>query len=86
MSLLDAGVLLPKRPDGLVRAKREVRGRLLSNKLFAVVVVDEDVADSDGEEDVAVSIESSSSLALLLLGCASAAPDDTIDPSFMLSL
>lgn len=81
LSLLAAGVLLPNRPPGRVRANSEVRGRLRSNKLFAVVVVDDGVVGGD-DDDVSASIDSSSSL----FGWESAFPDETIDPSFMLSL
>lgn len=90
LSVLAEGVLLPKRPPGLVLAKSEVRGLFRSNKLFAVVVVDDGVVTAGDDDDaVSVSMESSSSpflLLLLLLGWVSAFPDETIDPSFMWSL
>lgn len=88
LSVLAEGVLLPKRPPGLVLAKSEVRGLFRSNKLFAVVVVDDGVVTAGDDEDaVSVSMESSSSpFLLLLLGWGSAFPDETIDPSFMWSL
>lgn len=87
-SLLADGVLLPKRPPGRVRPKR-LRGRLRSNKLFAVVVVVDAavVAEDDAEAVVPVSIISSSlsgELRLEFTGCESAL--EMIDPSLMLSL